>query len=143
MRSFKTIGFGPREVALLLGGLGELRRVVQETQRAAAEARSDDEEDAPLDPNFEQLVPSTFGSPDKKYGAKMGRADFGVQYLKRLLKSSSSSSSDPQRLVLLDEPNVREYVKKYASNEVSFISELQELYQKMTILGEAYSTRNS
>lgn len=142
MKKFATVGYGAREVALLLGGLGELRRVVQETQKAEASRNKGDEDDEPLDPEFEQLVPTTFGSPDKKYGAKMGKADFGTTYLSRLLKSNGDAD-DPLRLVLLGNSNVLEFVKKYAKNEVSFISELQELYQRMTVLGEAYSTRNS
>ena len=45
----------------------------------------DDDEDDEFE--TQPFVPTTFGARDAIYGAKMGKGDFGVKYLKDLLKS--------------------------------------------------------
>ena len=144
--SFKKSGLSEQEVALLFGALGELRRVVKETLDSQKLNPSDDEDDSPLDPSFEELVPSTFGSRDKTYGAKIGQANFGVNYLVSVTKSSGKTntvSNDNLKSVLLGDPIIKESFKKYASNKLAFITDLKNAYLKLTLLGEAYSTRNS
>ena len=140
--TFEKSGLGTKEVVVLLGALGELRRVVQESLELQASARSEDEDDDPLDPDFEQLVPTTFGSPDKKYGAKMGKASFGSSYLQKIIKKGGDS--DNLSALLVNGPaTAKELVKKYASTETAFIKDIQDVYAKLTLLGESYSTRNS
>ena len=45
--------------------------------------------------------------------------------------------------MLTEEVPVRAFVSKYAANEPAFLKEVAEVYLKLTLLGEAYTTRNS
>ena len=74
------------------------------------------------------------------YGAKMGKGNFGTTYLKGLQKGSSE---DNLKTVLTGDPQVFEIVKKAAGSDTSFQKDVAEAYLKLTLLGEAYSTRNS
>ena len=43
----------------------------------------------------------------------------------------------------MDDANLRSIVMKYATNQPAFIKEVPEAYLRLTLLGEAYTTRNS
>ena len=75
------------------------------------------------------------------YGAKMGKGNFGTTYLKNLQKGSSSE--DNLKTLLTGDPQVLEIVKKASGSDTSFQKDVAEAYLKLTLLGEAYSTRNS
>ena len=142
--AFAFSGLGPREIALLLGALGEITRVVDETQLATAKANAskkvEEDEDFELD-DAEPFVPTSFGSRDATFGAKMGKADFGVKYLSTLLKSKS----DPDALggCLVKDDKTKAFVQKYAGSETAFLKDVPEAYLKMTLLGETGTNRNS
>ena len=57
--------------------------------------------------------------------------------------SSGSVEKDLFREVLLTEAAIKAVVSKYASNQPAFVKEVAEVYQQLTLLGEAYTTRNS
>ena len=59
------------------------------------------------------------------------------------LRSPGSGEENPFREVLLTEAAVKAVVSKYASNQPAFVKEVAEVYQQLTLLGEAYTTRNS
>lgn len=139
-KSFEKSGLSVKEMGVLVSALGELRRVVTETISNSKESDSEDDDVLAGDQAFEDLVPSTFGSRDKMYGAKMGKGNFGTTYLKALQKGSSD---DNLRAVLTGDPQVLEIVKKAAGSDTNFQRDVAEAYLKMTLLGEAYSTRNS
>lgn len=136
--AFQTSGLDYKEVALLFGGLGEIQRVVAET---LATSGGDDEEE---DDEFEKqpFVPTTFGARDAIYGSKMGKGDFGSNYLKSIL-SNKPPASDVIGKQLAADPKVKSYLAKYATNEPAFKQEIGEAYVKLTLLGSAYTTRNS
>ena len=56
---------------------------------------------------------------------------------------SPGGSEDPFREALVTEAAVKAVVSKYASNQPAFVKEVAEVYQQLTLLGEAYTTRNS
>ena len=142
--AFTYSGLGPREVALLLGALGEVTRVVQETQLAEAKAKAakkvDDDDDFELD-DAEPFVPTTFGTRDATFGAKMGKADFGTKYLSQLLKSKGSP--DALGSCLVKDDKTKAFVQKYAGSETAFLKDVPEAYLRMTLLGETGTNRNS
>ena len=141
--AFTYSGLGPREIALLLGALGEVTRVVEETQLAAAKEKaskkSDDDDDFELD-DAEPFVPTTFGARDATFGARMGKADFGVKYLSQLLKSKGP---DALGNCLVKDDKTKAFVQKYATSETAFLKDVPEAYLRMTLLGETGTNRNS
>ena len=134
--AFTTSGLDSRDIAAMLGALGELRRVVAETL-AAKQAEEEDEDDADFEP--QPFVPTTFGTRDAMFGAKMGKGDFGSKYFAAILKGKSDDISS----ILLDDPKLKALVQKYAANEAAFIQDVQQVYLKMTLLGQASTTRNA
>ncbi len=141
--SFKTAfsdsGLGPKEIALLGGALGEISRITQETAEAnAKKSSSEDDDDDEFEPT--PFVPSTFGAESAKYGARMGKGDFGSKYLASCIKGSKDSGLNE---VLSSNTEVKEFVKKYGTNEKAFKEDVVEAYLKLTLLGQIYSTRNS
>jgi hypothetical protein len=96
--NFEKSGLGPREMALLLGALGEVNRVVAETKANTKVKDEDDEDD---DGNgWQDAVPSTFGARDAMYGAKMGKGDFGTKYFKDLL-AGKGAAKEPVGKILM------------------------------------------
>jgi hypothetical protein len=136
--AFASSGLGPKELVLLLGALGEVTRVVDETLSKAS-AKEEESED---DKEFEEqpFVPTTFGSRDAMYGAKLGKGDFSSRYFSLLLKSKNP---DVLGKMLLDDPALKAMVQKYAGNDVAFVADVQGTYLRLGLLGEAYTTRNS
>ena len=141
--AFTYSGLGPREIALLLGALGEVTRVVEETQLAVAKEKAakkdDDDDDFELD-DAEPFVPTTFGARDATFGARMGKADFGVKYLSQLLKSKGP---DALGNCLVKDDKTKAFVQKYATSETAFLKDVPEAYLRMTLLGETGTNRNS
>jgi hypothetical protein len=74
-------------------------------------------------------------------GAKIGKGDFSSKYLSGLLRSKGVS--DKLGACLLADGACRALVEKYASNEPAFKQDVAEVYLRLTLLGEVYSTRNS
>ena len=141
-KAFSTSGLGADEIALLLGALGELRRVVAETKLASTASNKNEDEDEDDQPfEAEPFVPTTFGARDAIYGAKMVKGDFGNKYLQMLVKGKTGQ--DDLKSALMDDQKIKAAVMKYASNEAAFLKNLPDAYLKLTKLGEAYITRNS
>ena len=66
--AFDSAGLEAKDLALLFGALGEVRRVMTETLATKEEA-SDEESDVDEgDVDFEKIVPSSFGSRDATFG---------------------------------------------------------------------------
>ena len=123
---------------LLLGALGEINRVLTETvESEAAGAGGDDDDEFEPQP----FVPTTFGARDAIYGAKMGKSDFGVKYFTLLLKGKLPD--DAVGNALLADANCKSMMQKYVQNEPAFVQEVGSAYVRLTLLGEAYTTRNS
>jgi Peroxidase len=144
--AFDTSGLSAREVVLLLGALGELTRVVDETL-ATAKSNAEDEDDFGIDgPDPASSLPDTFGARDEIYGKKMGKADLSSKYLSGLLKRMKKPSGEPLDAIgsaLIANEKTRTYIQKYAGNDSLFIKELGDVYQKLTALGQAGTSRNS
>lgn len=98
-------------------------------------------------------MPTTFGSRDATFGAKMGKADFSVKYISSLLKKNNGNndinndklSTDSEKLgnCLLKDDKIKAYIMKYAGSETAFLKDVPEAYLRMTLLGETGTTRNS
>ena len=141
-KAFEKSGLSVKEAGLLIGSLGELRRVVDEATASIGDIE-EDEGDKDLqqgDVDFENLVPSTFGSRDKMYGKKIGQGNFGTSYLQSVAKGKAKDNLQP---VLTTDPQILETVKKYAGSSTAFQKDVAEAYLKLTLLGQVYSTRNS
>jgi hypothetical protein len=143
LNAFKKSGLSAKEVALLIGALGEVRRIVDETTENN-EITNGNNEDEEADDEFEKqpFVPQTFGSRDAIYGSKMGKGDFSNKYLLNVLKGKYVLEAQLGS-ILLENPEVKSYVVKYAGNNSAFLTDLPEAYLKLTLLGESYTTRNS
>jgi len=132
-----------QQLVLLLGSLGEIQRVVDETLFTAATAQSSEEDDDD-DEQQKIFVPTTFGARDAIFGAKMGKADFGSKFLTSVLKNKVDDPSLKKiAACLLADGDLKSYVQKYASNEAAFLKDVPSAYLKLTLLGESYTTRNS
>jgi len=137
---FQRTGIDPQGIALLLGALGEVKRVVSETltSKISIENGEESEDEDPLQGGF---VPTTFGARDAIYGAKLGKADFGSKYLSSVIKGKGGQ--DTLGRVLLEDPQVKVFVQKYASNEGAFLKDVPDAYLRLTLVGQAYTNRNS
>lgn len=138
----ESSGLSYKEYCLLLGGLGEIQRIVSETQESLRLEKKQDDEDLDDDELNQPFVPVSFGKRDEIYGKKVGKADFGSKYLQQVLKSNPSNL-DPIGKCLVAIPEVKSLVQKYASNEAAFIKDISDVYLKLTLLGEEYTTRNN
>ena len=134
--AFTTSGLDSKDITVMLGALGELKRVVAETL-AAKEADEEEDDDSEFEP--QPFVPTTFGTRDAMFGAKMGKGDFGSKYFSQILKGKTDDLSE----ILLGDPKLKALVQKYASSEAAFIQDVQQVYLKMTLLGQASTTRNA
>lgn len=143
LEAFKSSGLQVQDIVLILGGLGEINRIVAETNKDKADAAakgSGEEEDEDFEP--QPFVPSSFGARDAMYGAKMGKADFGGKYFQALLKGKGGKG-DLLGKILMEDAAMKALVQKYATNEPAFKAEIGDAYLKMTLLGASYTTRNS
>lgn len=136
--AFGGAGLGPRDIVLLLGGLGEVSRITKES--LAATSNESDEDNDEFEPT--PFVPTTFGSRDAMYGAKMGKGDFGSKYFQNLIKGKFDPS-DKIGPCLAGDEKLREYIKKYAGSETALKLDIVEAYSRLNLLGQAYTTRNS
>jgi hypothetical protein len=136
--AFLSSGLDAKDIALLFGALGEINRIVTETKKAKSNSSDDDEDDESSDE--EPFVPVTFGARDAIYGEKVGKADFGSTYLTSILKSKPN---DAISKVLLEDPQVKSYVQKYAGNNVAFVKDLSDSYLRLTSVGQEFTNRNS
>jgi hypothetical protein len=141
--AFSSSGLDSRETLLLLAALGEVDRIVRVTSSSSSSSPSeDDDDDDSLDE--QPFVPVTFGSRDEIFGQKIGKSDFGVTFLSNLLsKSSRVADTDSIGRCILADAQLKALAQKYASNQAAFVKEVPEVYLKLTLLGETYTTRNS
>ena len=102
--------------------------------------KDEEDDDFELD-DAEPFVPTTFGTRDATFGAKMGKADFGTKYLSQLLKSKGSP--DALGSCLVKDDKTKAFVQKYAGSETAFLKDVPEAYLRMTLLGETGTNRNS
>jgi hypothetical protein len=93
---------------------------------------------------LELAVPTTFGARDDIYGEKLGSASFGNQYLSDLItrERKGSALTELERAVMSD-ADLKAFVLKYSTNSAGFFKDVAEAYTRLTLLGSAYTTRNS
>jgi len=141
--AFVSSGLGAKEIACLLGALGEVNRVVEELAASKKAQQEDEEEDSEFEDKT--FVPTTFGKRDEIFGAKIGKGDFGSKYLSQVLKTKGNGNggASPFDALLFEDTEIRAFVEKYAKNEVAFREDVPAAYAKLTTLGEAFMTRNS
>ena len=136
--AFKRSSLTAQQIALFLGAIGEISRIVSETALSKAKASDDDDDEEDEGP----FVPTTFGSRDAMYGAKIGKADFGAKYFSSILKNKISND-DKLASILLNNQEIKAYVQKYATNEPAFIKDVTDAYLQLTNIGQELTTRNS
>eukprot|EP01038_Epipyxis_sp_PR26KG_P010643 gene10643-14295_t len=136
--AFKSSGLDEKDIVLLLCGLGEINRVINESlSKNNNKIESDDDDDFEEQP----FVPTTFGARDAMYGAKIGLGDFSTKYISNILKKPDDNDSYAN--ILLNDIKLKAILLKYNKNDVVFIKDVSESYLKMTLLGGKYTTRNS
>lgn len=138
--AFMESGFDIRETVLLLGALGEVKRVTAEAIKTKEETKATEEDDEEFEPT--PFVPSTFGARDNIYGAKMGKGDFSTKYLQSVMKNKIEPKDGVGRL-LADTAKMKTFIQKYATNEVAFKQDVAEVYLKLGNIGKEFTTRNS
>ena len=133
--AFYSAGLEPKDVALMIGALGEVKRIAQETveYRAAKKGTDDDDEE---EDNWQGNVPSTFGRRDEIYGKKLEINDFGSKSLNQALKGKLDLKFAS---CLVEDPKVKAATVKYASNDKAFKEDVVTTYLKLTNLGEQYN----
>lgn len=133
--AFYQSGLEPKDVALMIGALGEVQRIAQATVDYRANKKSnDDDEDE--DDNWQGNVPSTFGRRDEIYGKKLEINDFGSKFLNSVLKGKSDLKYSS---CLTDDSKVKAFTTKYASNDKAFKEDVVAGYLRLTNLGESYN----
>lgn len=147
LNSFHSSGLDAKDTVLLLGALGEMKRIVKETADATSNGNKDDDDDDDADEadSWQTNVPSTFGNRSQIYGKQLGKHDFGNKYFASLLKQGPRPDDSLGKALLAD-AKTKQFVQKYASQtggESAFLIDLPIAYNKMTILGQAFTTRNS
>ncbi|KAJ1638144.1 heme peroxidase [Pavlovales sp. CCMP2436] len=143
-------GLGSRELVLLGGALGSLRMAASSAKVSGAETFSADEDEettaelagyAEPEGKSKGAVEVRLPGLDFKKGVDTG-APFGSAYLKALV-TSGASPADPIGVMLMSEPELAAFVRKYADTPAAFGKEVAQVYQTLTTLGKVTSTRNS
>lgn len=141
---FYSAGLDPKDICLLLGSLGEVKRIVAETVASNNKKKGEDsDDDDEEEDSWQTAVPSTFGERTEIYGERMGKHDFGTAYLSQLLKAKKAQPGDYPGQALLSDSKVMAQVAKYAASESAFKQDVPIAYNKLTNLGQAFTTRNS
>lgn len=136
LTAFLGSGLDVNAVVLLLGAVGEISRIVDESKQTFSSTVTSEDEFEP-----QPFVPVTFGARDGIYGQKVGKTDFGSGYFRNLLKEQLPQ--DALGTTLISNPTTKTIVAKYANNDAGYCRDLINAYLKLTRLGEVYSTRNS
>lgn len=147
LEKFTSSGVTKTDAVLILGGLGEIQRILIETAAAGKVAVKDEDEEEDEegtlegDERFQDAVPATFGRADQIFGAKIGKGKFTGKYLQGVLKERGGTSVIDK--LLFEDASLRAIVSKYAGNDNAFTEALIPAYLRLSLLGAAYSTRNS
>ena len=134
--AFYQSGLEPKDIALMIGALGEVLRIAQATVELRSNKKSGDDEDEEEDEDWQGNVPSTFGRRDEIYGKKLEVNDFGSKFLNSALKGKSNLK---YASCLTEDSQVKAFTSKYASNEKAFKEDVVTAYLKLTNLGESYN----
>ncbi|CAM9736258.1 unnamed protein product [Pylaiella littoralis] len=135
--AFKRAGLGPREMVLLLGAIGSVTDAV-----GAVKDGGPGEDDDLEDLSWQNSIPNTFGKESDKLGRPLSNA-FGPGFLQRVAAGGGKEGLGVVGKALLEDDEVKSFVRKYAGNSKAFEQDLSEAYTKMTLLGERYETRNA
>mmetsp|Transcript_7022 Transcript_7022/g.14954 ORF Transcript_7022/g.14954 Transcript_7022/m.14954 type:complete len:379 (+) Transcript_7022:44-1180(+) len=126
----------------ILNAIGKQKAEALDAERAAL-AEDEAFEDADV----------TYGRVDKNRGRgavlvetnvatlTLKGAKFDSEYLKQLIaleKSGKTSSLSPKDIVLLQDPELRSFVEKYAASSKQFVRDFAQLYEACTMLGAKY-----
>jgi hypothetical protein len=139
IRAFTASGVDLKDALVLLSAIGEVQRIVTETIATKNQSSSEDDEDEPFE--ADPFVPSTFGSREDIFGAKIGKGNFGVGYLIEVLKGNKIDDLISQ--VILSQPNAKPILSKYIGNDSVYRKDVAEAYGKLTQIGESYTNRNA
>eukprot|EP00903_Cladosiphon_okamuranus_P016005 g14779.t2 len=137
--AFKRAGLGPREMVLLLGAIGSVSDAVIALGEGGGDGYDDDLEDL----EWQNSIPNTFGKESDKLGRPISNS-FGTGFLQRVAAAGKDGGgTGVVGKALLEDDEVKSFVRKYAGNSKAFTQDLSEAYTKMTLLGERYETRNA
>lgn len=67
-----------------------------------------------------------------RYGARLGKGDFGTKFLSAVLKGQQKGALAN---ALTEDPKIKAFVQKYATNEAAFLKDVSDVYLKLTNLG--------
>lgn len=147
--AFSSAGLGAREIVLIGGSLGAIRRATQAAKPKKMDMMSADEDEEEIE------ALAGYAEPDKSYkalgmdvrlqGALVGidgKSAFGPAYLADLVRSGAKAD-DRVGALIAEDSDLRALAARYAGNANGFSKEVVEVYQQVTTLGKFTSTRNS
>lgn len=149
--AFTDAGLSSRELVLMAGALGAVRRAARATKARKPDTFSADADDLD-DPDASGYIEPTTSFLDVKPVAidvRRGVAGVAVdaaaaqplEYLKALASASSAPADDAIGQALLSDEEWRALVAKYATNQKGFMKDVGETYQALTLLGKKTNTR--
>lgn len=136
VQAFVGSGLDSADMTLMLSAIAETERIVQE---ALAPDSTNENEDDDFEP--QPFIPSSFGSRDDTFGSKIGKSNFGTNYISTLL--TKKETGDPISQFLQKQNNLKTNLGKYLGNDVLYKKDVSNLYLKISTLGSQFTTRNS
>lgn len=147
-KAFEAAGLnGPRDVVLFHGAIGILNDIGQSRAEKAVSMAIDDENDE----FAEDEDDVTYGRvQSKKRGAvlvssnvsqlTLGGDKFSNAYLKSLAKTKDTSSLSQRDRAILEDKEMLAEVQRYAANNAKFITDIANLFQRISLLGSSFES---
>lgn len=150
--AFSSAGLdGTTDVVLFHGAIGSLNDIGQSRAAKLAKESIDDgldEDDLDSVGDFDDV---TYGKvQSKKRGAvlvetnvsqlTLGGQKFGNGYLKAILKAKDRNTLSQRDVTILDDPQMKAVVQKYADNNSKFSNDVADLFQKISLLGSSFQS---
>lgn len=150
--AFSSAGLdGATDVVLFHGAIGSLNDIGQSRAAKLAKDSIDDgldEDDLDSVGDFDDV---TYGKvQSKKRGAvlvetnvsqlTLGGQKFGNGYLKAILKAKDRNTLSQRDVAILDDPQMKAVVQKYADNNSKFSNDVADLFQKVSLLGSSFQS---
>lgn len=137
---FASAGLDPTSsVVLVHGALGALTDIAEKKAAELAEIAESDLEDED-DVTYGKVSGGKRGPVLVSTNVStltLGGGKFSNAYLKALLKQDASKLSERDRIIL-NTPELKSELTKYANNNNLFVNDLANLYERLTLLGSAY-----
>lgn len=143
---------GIRDVVLVHGAIGSLNDIGQiRATKLQEQAIASGEDDADGDESVGDFDDVTYGKVQrKKRGAVLvesnvslltiGGQKFGNGYLKALLKVKDASAISQRDRAILENAQMRAVVQQYADNNSKFLTDVADLFQKLSLLGSEFES---